>query len=164
MADVRLNIKVLGTQKIKERLRRMEGLIPNAVAQGIYLEGNNVMTESKEMSPVEWGTLKNSGYVTLPEMHGGRLVSELGYGGPAAEYAVVQHEHIEYRHPEGGEAKFLEKPFYQRAPSIPSNIARLARRAIERGQGSQPAKAPGMPATPTGGPFPPETKRSKRKK
>ncbi len=144
----RVTFRVTGGQAAAKNAKKFANVTaPNAVAQGVYLEGNNIMTASKRRTPVDIGALKGSGYVTLPEMHGSRILVEAGYGGPAADYAVVQHEKTELRH-EVGEAKFLEKSVDERAPRLASNITAIARRAIARGNPRQPSKAPGMPTDP----------------
>jgi hypothetical protein len=43
----------------------------------------------------------------------------VSYGkGESAAYAVIQHENLQYAHPNGREAKYLEKPFRSAIPHI----------------------------------------------
>ena len=62
---------------------------------------------SQTMCPVDSGTLKGSAYVQ--EIIDGW---EIGYGGAAEEYALEQHENLQYHHPVG-QAKFLELAFIE---------------------------------------------------
>jgi hypothetical protein len=39
-------------------------------------------------------------------------------------YAHYQHEHLEFRHPRGGQAKYLEQPLLMSAPMIFDEVAR----------------------------------------
>lgn len=136
--------KVTGGDQVKRNLNRiLLDVVPSGIAQGLYLEGNNLMADSKEnYVPVDLGVLTNTGYVTLPEKVGSVLVVELGFGGPAEAYALPVHERTELRH-EVGEAKYLEKPYDLRRPKIARNVAALARGAIERGVRVTVTQAPG---------------------
>ena len=99
---------LVGDDAVDAMTKVAEERIRQGLASGIFLAANNIMTEAKERAPLDIGTLRGSGYVTLPETHGAEVVVELGFGGPAASYAVVQHERTELNH-DVGEAKFLEK-------------------------------------------------------
>lgn len=86
----------------------------HAAFASIYQDGERIMATSNDLCPVETGALRASGHVTADEAAG--LVT-LEYGGPAAPYAFIQHEDLEYRHPVG-QAKFLEQPFIEAAPEV----------------------------------------------
>lgn len=151
MARMGIDIVVTGNKKIAQNLKRMNGRAEKALGAGLYGVGNNIMTQSKRQTPVDTGTLKGSGYVTLPQKDRGTLVVELGYGGPAKEYAVYVHERLDLRHPEGGEAKFLEKSINEVRATFTADVAAIARRAFE--QEGEAIKNPGMPENPwEGGP------------
>ena|SRR5690242_17900092 len=92
-----------------------------ALGRQLYLEAEGIMAQSKELVPVDTGTLRASGFVLPPVQDGTVMRVELGYGGPAAKinpktgessdgYAVYVHENLEAHHPHGM-AKFLEIPF-----------------------------------------------------
>ena len=63
--------------------------------------------------------------MTLPERVGDTVAVEIGFGGPAEAYAVVQHEDLSYRHPVG-QAKFLETAMDDRAAEARDTMARVA--------------------------------------
>lgn len=66
-----------------------------------------IKSRSQEMCPVDIGTLRDSAYVEdLPNGY------EIGYGGAAEEYALEQHENLDYYH-DDGQAKFLELAFLE---------------------------------------------------
>lgn len=95
-----------GMKELKAALKAAKDDAYQATAAAVYVAANEIMTEAKQRAPVDTGTLRSSGYVTLPEP-GPNPKVELGFGGAAAQYALVQHERTEYRH-EVGEAKYLE--------------------------------------------------------
>ena len=91
-------------------IRRMTAEIRAKASAALYEVGNEVMAESKRLVPVDTGVLKGSGYVDEPRTDRGSVSVEIGYGGPADQYAVYQHENLSLNHPGGGQAKFLEQP------------------------------------------------------
>lgn len=121
-------ITVEGIDEFKANLAALNEALPNDLAKELYREGEEIMTASKERYvPVDDGVLKGSGFVAKPSFVGsnqfGKIITvSLGYGGPAAAYAVVQHERMDYKHTVGG-AKYLELPALERAPHIGENIA-----------------------------------------
>lgn len=100
-------MKITGTNAVVNRLTKLSKRIEQAVGAAMYLEGWNIMNEAKSTAPLDEGTLMNSGYVTLPSS--GSV--ELGFGGSASKYALIQHEDLslDHSHTPGRGAKFLEK-------------------------------------------------------
>ena len=94
---------VTGIQRVSDNLRRLAHAVPTQAAQALNVVAEETMTDAKERTPVDTGTLRRSGKVhqhATPR----RLAAELSFG---TEYAVYVHEHTERRHA-NGEAKFLE--------------------------------------------------------
>lgn len=75
-------------------------------------EGERVLTEAKDTKPgqgvpVDEGTLRSTGRVEVrPALS--MIEVHISFGGPAAPYALVQHEDLTLRHTVG-EAKYLER-------------------------------------------------------
>lgn len=91
-------------------LERLGHESTEATAPALKEEAERIMTDSKtNYVPVDQGILRASGYVGDPEISGDTLEVELGYGGAASDYALVQHERLDYNHRVGG-AKYLERP------------------------------------------------------
>jgi hypothetical protein len=61
---------------------------------------------SQELCPVDSGDLMGSAYVDKVDDR----TYAVGYGGVASDYALEQHENLQYYHPVG-QAKFLEQAF-----------------------------------------------------
>lgn len=59
-----------------------------------------------------------------------KLVSERGHKEPGS-YAVIVHEDMTMRHPNGGQAKFIEGPYLEEAPKVPDAL----RDRIDRAHG-----------------------------
>jgi hypothetical protein len=82
--------------------------------------GESLLAEAQQEAPVETGTLRRSGTVT----ESGDTVC-VSFNTP---YAVRQHEELEWRHPLGGKAKYLEDPFKR----MRDKIRRSAELAIKK--------------------------------
>lgn len=128
------SIKMKGAKELRARLQQLRKDAKDATDRAAYVAGNMVMTEAKARAPLDLGTLRNSGYVTLPQ--NGKV--ELGFGGAAAEYALYQHEHTELHH-DVGEAKYLENAIA--AVDVPGIIAEEMTRGVVDGDTSLPAGA-----------------------
>lgn len=110
-------------EEVISSLRATTQAIERSAAQALYIEGNDIMTDSKaNFVPVDIGTLRGSGFVENPVIDSGRIVVEIGYGGPAESYALEQHERIDYHH-KVGQAKYLETPMNQAAKGLDDRLA-----------------------------------------
>lgn len=95
----------------------------------------NVMTPSKERCPVDTGTLRSTGHVDKPEISAEGIKVTVGYGGPAAPYALYVHERLETKlgneihHPVGG-AKFLESVMNENGEAIINRVIKDAMAAV----------------------------------
>ena len=135
MAGVRFKIE--GLSKLRRALAEKQVDAERAVAAGMFVLGNEIMTTSKRRVPVDTGTLRGSGYVTQPEKRGRELTVELDYGGPAKAYAEKQHE-LPFKHPEGGQRFYLKSALDEATAGAGVRVARLAARKFERGDRGLP--------------------------
>ena len=104
-----------------------------ALGKQLYLEGEGIITQAKQLAPVDTGTLRSSGYVAPPVSTPDKVSVELGFGGPTAKrnpksgalvdsYAIYVHEDLEAHHTVGM-AKFLEIPFNHAKAGMTKRIA-----------------------------------------
>lgn len=134
-----------GVNELQDRLFMAHLNALQAMGGAIYLEGQTIMTRSKrEFVPVDLGTLRGSGHVEQPEYSGHKAEVTLGYGGPAAAYALAVHEHPSVHSPPSWQGKTAEQinwnvagsgPKYLETPVVEANIGlgqRLARRIKRR--------------------------------
>ena len=119
------SVTVQGTKGILDALKALGEQAMPALGQSLYEEAEAVMATSKEQYvPVDTGVLRNTGYVAAPEQLGPLVSVEVGFGGPAAPYALAVHENPRagktggvspqgkpYKHwARVGEWKYLETP------------------------------------------------------
>jgi len=113
-----------GTAEMKARLQQLLAASVDKMKQGLRVEAETVMTDSKDnYVPIDLGALKSSGHVKPVERSGKSLEVTLAYGGAAAPYAVVQHENPDFFHPNGKSWKYLEKPLNAAIPGMLDRIA-----------------------------------------
>lgn len=96
-------------------------LIREAIAQGVEDAARDLLRRSNQVVPTDPGNeLEKSGKVTTDG-----LAAAVSYD---TEYAVIQHERMDYRHDPGRRAKFLEQSV---APAAAADaVADRVRRAI----------------------------------
>lgn len=132
--------KVRGASAMARKIRNIAQAQPDKVLKALYLEAELIITDSKRnYVPIDLGTLRNSGYVALPERSGNTVSIKFGFGGAASAYAIAVHETPSKYDPpswkgnavsfgqrrSGGERgpKYLERPLRNALPAIPQRIA-----------------------------------------
>ncbi|MFE0189293.1 minor capsid protein [Streptomyces sp. NPDC058989] len=93
-------------------------------ARGLRIAGEHVLAKSRELVPIEEGTLERSGVATVDESS---LTAAVSYDTP---YAVRQHEELNYRHDTGRSAKYLERALTEQAATVTALIAAAVRRSL----------------------------------
>ena len=98
--------------------------IINQVSRALYSEAELIMARSKrDFVPVVSGNLRASGFVQRPRVMHDAITVEMGYGGPAATYALSVHE----APPTHGQGKsgYLSKPLNAHSYDL---LARLSKK------------------------------------
>lgn len=120
-------------KQVEAELMRHLSAVQRAAEAALYQGGSIIMTEAKQRAPLDVGTLRNSGYVTLPRTDSEGTFVEVGFGGAAKAYAVKQHEELSYRH-DVGEAKYLERAINATEKEVMAHVERVAARALQTGR------------------------------
>lgn len=118
-----VNIKLEGGDEMLAKIKALgKGMFKKAGA-ALHKQANFIMRDSKaNYCPVDTGNLRASGHVSNYTAVEKDVFVELGYGGPAAPYALKVHE-IPMPHPVG-EDKYLEKPMNAAVPTLADKIAK----------------------------------------
>lgn len=125
------SIKITGVSQLNRKLAQAGPLATAALAAAAIEEQERVIALAKGRTPVDKGTLRASGTVQPPEISGTRVKVVAGFGGAASDYAIVQHERLDYSHP-SGQAKFLESAFLERAAIMPRVLGKAVESALKR--------------------------------
>ena len=144
-----VTVKILGAKDLKKVFDGLPRRAQRAMGAASYKASVEIMKMSKGLVPKDLGTLKGSGYVTVPRGRADKLV-EMGYGGPAAKYAVRQHEDTSLSHPNGGQAKFLEAAVNRSASSTVAILSKVAWEQMDKKRGGI-QQDPNMPDSPWSG-------------
>lgn len=80
----------------------------------------DVQGRSAEEAPIEIGDLKGNAGIDDSKLSTKKVI-RVGYSLP---YALRQHEELDYNHPQGGNAKYLENPFRENKKRYESFIAK----------------------------------------
>lgn len=89
---MQIEVRVQGTERLRTVLAQLGARAKPTLAGALYRQGERIMTQSKKEVPRRTGNLRASGHVRLPVMDSGGASVTLGYGGPAASYALAVHE------------------------------------------------------------------------
>lgn len=109
--------------------RSIKGAVIEDIASAMYTEAELIMTDSKaNYVPVVTGQLSNSGTVLKPEIKPSSVIVKLGYGGPAAPYALAVHE----APPSWGQhkPKYLSRPLNKASTGLTTRIANAVRTSL----------------------------------
>ena len=96
---------------------------------------DTIVTEIGKRSAVrapkgETGNLKSS-MKAETDTQDGNIQGRVVFGSKRGmEYVVVQHEHTDFKHPNGGEAKFLERTVIEMTPGLQAELAKSLRDSV----------------------------------
>ena len=130
--------------RTKEAVRIAEQAGLKALRTG----AEGILTEAIDETPVETGTLRRSGTVTVGGLPDGAQVYEAAKAGTemkdafsdpvgkekavyisfSTPYSRRQHEELDWEHPVGGKAKYLEDPFNR----LKKKVVKMAEQQIKK--------------------------------
>ncbi|SMB97780.1 hypothetical protein SAMN00808754_1942 [Thermanaeromonas toyohensis ToBE] len=101
-----------------------------AAIQAIQTCAADLQGKSAMQAPIDTGDLRANCSVSPLQREGNQVWVKVGYDLP---YSIVQHERLDFNHPKGGKAKYLEDPFNDNARKYERYIANEVGKALERG-------------------------------
>ena len=138
--------------KDKWRIKEAVKIAEEAALKALRTGAEAILTEAINEAPIETGTLRRSGTVTVGALPDGAQVYEAAESGrdmktafaePIGKekavyisfntpYARRQHEELGYNHPLGGKAKYLEDPFNRNKDKVLKRAANQVKKALEK--------------------------------
>lgn len=119
-----IKVTVTGEKEMAAKFRAFAKKFPKKIEASLFKQCEKIMTRSKrDFVPVDTGALRSTGMVEKPKTTKRGTSVTLAYGGPAVDYAVEQHENLDYNHTVGG-PKYLERPLNESAKTLASDIAK----------------------------------------
>lgn len=110
-----MSIEIEGLRELEAKLNKVLSESDTINHKALNDVALDLLGKSIELAPIDKGDLRGSGSAKINDNE-----AIVGFSEP---YAVVQHEHTEYSHPRGGEAKYLEKPFRENINKYIKHIA-----------------------------------------
>ncbi len=117
-----ITAKLTGSKRLNKKLLKYPDIALFEITKHLTQEAEGIMTAAKQLVPVDTGNLRASGFVRFPEIGRKKVNVQLGFGGPAAAYALRVHEDLNAFHTVGT-AKYLSMPFRQAKKGLPKRLA-----------------------------------------
>jgi len=138
--------------KNKWRIKEAVKIAEDAALKALRTGAEAILTEAIDETPIDTGTLRRSGTVTVGALPDGAQVYESAESGsnmkdafPGPEgkekavyisfstpYARRQHEELGYNHPLGGKAKYLEDPFNRNKQKVLKHADKQTKKTLEK--------------------------------
>jgi len=106
-AGFRINASLKGDAALRLALAALAAKAPRDMERALELEGDIELEEMVERTPVLAGDLRRTAQRFPAEWKGRHLSVLIRMGGPDAPYAIKQHMNRHYRHPRGGQDRYM---------------------------------------------------------
>jgi len=136
----------------KWRIKEAVKIAEDAALKALRTGAEAILTEAIDETPIDTGTLRRSGTVTVGALPDGAQVYEAAESGTEMKdafsdkigkeravyisfntpYARRQHEELDYEHPRGGKAKYLETPFNANKKKVLQYAKKQVKKALEK--------------------------------
>ena len=119
-----MSIEIQGLNELNNAFRRLAETVPDALEEEMSDIAIDLAGGAERRAPIEHGDLR--GDIGRP-----RKIEKGWEIGSSLPYALVQHEHTEFKHPRGGQAKFLEGPFNEKQSGYLRRLEEVTRNALD---------------------------------
>lgn len=128
-----------GLPELRQYLTQVRAGIMTALLEAVNDNAMLAFRESQKYVPHADGILAASGVRVPATQRGNTVVAELGYGGAASKYALIQHEDMSLNHPDPtnpksrpqGQAKYLEDPVRDQIPQLERDLTQRIRKVLK---------------------------------
>lgn len=107
---------------------KVSKVVEQAAIAALQKCGADLQRKSSEQAPIDTGDLRANCHVSELQRQNKSMYVKVGYDLP---YAIVQHERLDFRHPRGGKAKYLEDPFEENKGKYEKYIGEAIRNALK---------------------------------
>lgn len=112
-----------GAVELENRFAKAAAAAPVGLAASLYIEGLSILADAIPLTPIDKGPLRASGRVERPEITPSGASVVIGFGGAAADYAVIVHENPNAEHAPPTQYKFLEQPALEHQRDLDKRLA-----------------------------------------
>ena len=110
-----------GMDEVLSALDAINREAPEATQEAVKMAAKDIGERARERAPRDTGELQKSLQVRAWKLKTG-AAAKIKF---AAPHAKLQHEHVEWAHPMGGEAKFLEKAALEKRDDLMERLLSL---------------------------------------
>lgn len=118
-----MNITIKGMPELQSILKNMPINTKDAVHSELVNITQDLKGKSQRLAPVDLGDLRGSVFAEVEGLDG-----TVGFTEP---YALSQHENLGFKHPKGGEAKYLETPYKENKDKYVDAIGKTVKKAVK---------------------------------
>ncbi len=119
-----MKIVITGLDNLRRILQNMPDIAEKAAHDELNHITQNLKGKAQRLAPVDMGDLKGAAFA--------EVIGLDGVVGFAEEYATIQHEGIGFKHPKGGQAKYLEEPYKANVDKYVNDLKTAVRKAVEK--------------------------------
>lgn len=143
-----MRFEIKGVEELNNVLKSIPVNSEKAVEEELKVIALDLQGKAQRLAPVMLGDLRGSAFAVVGKNSvaiqtidsepksiradipsAGRLEAIVGFTEP---YALRQHEEMGYRHPKGGQAKYLETPYKQNSKRYVDDLKETIRKAVEK--------------------------------
>ena len=117
-----LKVDIVGMPELKRFFEKAPEEIKQAIHNELKVVAADLQGKAQKLTPVDTGDLQGSAYSEVENLEGTVGFTEI--------YALRQHEEMDYNHPKGGQAKYLEQPYKENMQKYIDDIANAIKRAV----------------------------------
>ena len=117
-----MKIEIKGMSELQKVFKNIPTKGENAAHKELKEIVLDLQGNSQELAPVDLGDLRGSAFSEVTKLDG-----TVGFTEP---YALRQHEGVGFRHPKGGQAKFLETPYKANASKYANSLMAAIKKAV----------------------------------
>ena len=119
-----VKVEISGLKELQDKLSRMSPDATKEAERALLTVVTDLRGKAADLAPVDTGDLRGSAFAEVNGLQ--------GVAGFQEQYALKQHNHVEYRHPKGGKALYLEEPYQDNRDKYIDYIVKVVKAAVEK--------------------------------
>lgn len=121
-------VEIEGMDELKAVLQKIPEAVRDVAENSLRKSMLDLQGKAQRLAPIDLGDLRGSAYSDVGFTEWG-LEAVTGFTEP---YALRQHETMEYNHPKGGQAKFLEQPLKENIIQYTADLADTIKKEMNK--------------------------------
>jgi len=123
-----MNIKIEGMTELSAVLKSIPEKAKEAAVKQLKIDMLDLQGKARDKAPVLTGDLKGS----ADSGASAAVTGVEGFVSFDTPYATRQHEDMDYKHPNGGQAKYLEQPLKENIGTYAENMGKAIKEAVDK--------------------------------